>query len=46
MIHSECTSTLDLVDDEIGKSLIGIGRGVEKEGLRVTSELLTILKPY
>ena len=39
MIHSECTSTLDLVDDEIGKSLIGIGRGVEKEGLRVTSEL-------
>ncbi len=36
MIHSECTSTLDLVDDELGQLFTNIGRGVEKEGLRVT----------
>ena len=39
MIHSECTSTLDLVDDELGLSLLDIGRGVEKEGLRVTPKM-------
>lgn len=39
MIHSDCTSTLDLVDDELGQSLTGIGRGVEKEGLRINAEM-------
>jgi glutamate--cysteine ligase len=38
MLNSECTSTLSLVDDEIVNTLLGIVRGVEKEGLRVTSE--------
>jgi len=38
MIHSECTSTLDLVDDELGQLFTNIGRGVEKEGLRITPE--------
>ena len=39
MIHPECTSTLDLIDDELGQSLTGIGRGVEKEGLRVATDM-------
>jgi glutamate--cysteine ligase len=38
MVNSECTSTLSLVDDELASTLSGIVRGVEKEGLRVTSE--------
>ena len=38
MFHSECTSTLDLIDDELGQLLTDIGRGVEKEGLRVTPQ--------
>ncbi len=35
MLHSECTSTLSLVTDELIPHLKDIGRGVEKEGLRV-----------
>lgn len=35
MLHSECTSTLSLITDELIPHLEGIGRGVEKEGLRV-----------
>lgn len=35
MLHSECTSTLSLITDELIPHLQGIGRGVEKEGLRV-----------
>jgi glutamate--cysteine ligase len=35
MFDSECTSTLSLIDEEIGKTLAGIERGIEKEGLRV-----------
>ena len=38
MLNSECTSTLSLVDDELASTFSGIVRGVEKEGLRVTSE--------
>jgi len=35
MLHSECTSTLSLMDSELIPLLQDIGRGVEKEGLRV-----------
>ncbi len=35
MLHSECTSTLSLITDELVPHLRDIGRGVEKEGLRV-----------
>lgn len=35
MLHSECTSTLSLITDELTPFLAQIGRGVEKEGLRV-----------
>ena len=35
MLHSECTSSLSLITDELIPHLTGIGRGVEKEGLRV-----------
>ncbi len=35
MLHSECTSTLSLITDELTPYLLQIGRGVEKEGLRV-----------
>jgi len=35
MLHSECTSTLSLITDELTPYLVEIGRGVEKEGLRV-----------
>jgi len=36
MLDSECTSTLSLIDDDLARSLSGIVRGIEKEGLRVT----------
>ena len=36
MFDSECNSTLSLVDSDLSKTLTGIGRGIEKEGLRVT----------
>ena len=36
MFDSECNSTLSLIDSDLSKTLIGIGRGIEKEGLRVT----------
>jgi glutamate--cysteine ligase len=35
MFDSECTSTLSLIDEALGKTLAGIERGIEKEGLRV-----------
>lgn len=35
MLHSECTTTLSLITDELIPHLLDIGRGVEKEGLRV-----------
>lgn len=35
MLNSECTSNLSLIDDELGATLVGIIRGIEKEGLRV-----------
>ncbi len=35
MLHSECTSSLSLISDELIPLLREIGRGVEKEGLRV-----------
>lgn len=35
MLHSECTSSLSLITDELIPHLLHIGRGVEKEGLRV-----------
>ncbi len=38
MLNSECTSTLDLIDQSLGKTLSGIIRGIEKEGLRVTEQ--------
>jgi len=36
MFDSECNSTLSLIDSDLSKTLTGIGRGIEKEGLRVT----------
>lgn len=38
MLNLECTSTLDLIDQSLGKTLSGIVRGIEKEGLRVTND--------
>lgn len=38
MFDSECTSTLSLIDSDLSKTLTGIARGVEKEGLRVTTK--------
>ena len=38
MFDSECTSTLSLIDSSIAKTLTGISRGIEKEGLRVTQD--------
>ena len=38
MFDSECTSTLSLIDSDIAKTLTGISRGIEKEGLRVTQD--------
>lgn len=38
MLNSECTSTLSLIDETLGKHLVDIIRGIEKEGLRVTPE--------
>lgn len=38
MFDSECTSTLSVIDSELAKTLVGIQRGVEKEGLRVLSD--------
>lgn len=38
MFDSQCTSTLSLVDNDLAKTLTGIGRGIEKEGLRVASD--------
>ena len=38
MLSSECTSTLNLIDEALGSSLTGIVRGVEKEGLRITED--------
>jgi len=38
MLNSECTSNLPLIDRELGDSLTGIVRGIEKEGLRVTAK--------
>lgn len=38
MFDSECTSTLPVIDNELAKTLVGIQRGVEKEGLRVLSD--------
>lgn len=38
MLNSECTSTLSLIDEPLAKHLVGIIRGIEKEGLRVTPE--------
>ncbi len=35
MLHSECTSSLSLITDELIPHLLQIGRGVEKEGLRI-----------
>ncbi|GAA6137832.1 glutamate--cysteine ligase [Arenicella sp. 4NH20-0111] len=35
MLHSECTSTLSMITDELIPHLVEIGRGVEKEGLRL-----------
>lgn len=35
MFDSECTSTLSAIDNKLAKTLVGIQRGVEKEGLRV-----------
>lgn len=35
MLHSECTSTLSMITDELVPHLVEIGRGVEKEGLRL-----------
>lgn len=35
MLNSECTSNLSLIDEELGATLVGIIRGIEKEGLRV-----------
>ena len=35
MLHSECTSSLSLITDELIPHLKEISRGVEKEGLRV-----------
>ena len=46
MINSECTSTLALVDDKISNALSGIVRGVEKEGLRVTSNANVAQTPH
>lgn len=39
MFDSECSSTLSFVDSELSKTLTGIGRGIEKEGLRVTQDM-------
>ena len=38
MLNSECTSTLSLIDETLGEHLVGIIRGIEKEGLRVTPD--------
>jgi len=38
MLNTECTSTLGLIDKSLGKTLSGIIRGIEKEGLRVTAQ--------
>lgn len=38
MFDSECTSTLSLIDADIANTLTGIGRGIEKEGLRVSPD--------
>ena len=35
MLNSECTSNLSLIDEKLGATLVGIIRGIEKEGLRV-----------
>jgi len=38
MSDSECTSTLSLIDETLINTLTGIGRGIEKEGLRVVAD--------
>jgi len=38
MVDSECTSTLSHIDNRIAKTLSGIERGIEKEGLRVAQD--------
>ncbi|RBP53323.1 glutamate--cysteine ligase [Arenicella xantha] len=38
MVNSDCTSTLSLIDSELATTLTDIVRGVEKEGLRVTTD--------
>jgi len=38
MFDSDCTSTLSHIDNEIAKTLTGIERGVEKEGLRINQD--------
>ena len=38
MVDSECTSTLSHIDNSIAKTLSGIERGIEKEGLRVAQD--------
>lgn len=38
MLNSECTSTLSLIDRDLGSRLSDIVRGIEKEGLRVTAD--------
>ena len=35
MFDSECSSTLSQIDSDLAKTLTGIARGIEKEGLRV-----------
>lgn len=46
MLNSECTSTLSLIDEALGKHLVGIIRGIEKEGLRVTPESTIAQTPH
>ena len=46
MLNSECTSTLSLIDETLGKHLVDIIRGIEKEGLRVTPESSVAQSPH
>lgn len=46
MFDSECTSTLPHIDNELAKTLTGIERGVEKEGLRIDRENAIAQTPH
>jgi len=46
MFDSECTSTLSVIDKQLAKTLVGICRGVEKEGLRIMSDARIAQTPH